>query len=72
MFSIYCLVNENKIEEAQLRFDLLKEKGFKNHFYEKKINFLLGYLEKPNVKVSDKTLKLINKKYKLNISLKTI
>jgi len=56
MFSIYCLVNENKIEEAQLRFDLLKERGFKNNFYEKKINFLLGYLEKPNVKVSDKNL----------------
>ena len=56
MFSIYCLVNENKIEEAQLRFDLLKEKGFKNNFYEKKINFLLGYLEKPNIKVSDKNL----------------
>ena len=56
LFSIYCLTNENKIEEAQLRFDLLKEKGFENNFYENKINFLLGYLESPDIKVSDKNL----------------
>ena len=56
LFSIYCLTNENKIEEAQLRFDLLKEKGFENNFYENKINFLLGYLESPGTKVSDKNL----------------
>ena len=55
-FKIYCLVNDNKIEEAQLQFDLLKENGFKNNFYEKKINFLLGYLDQPDKKVSDKNL----------------
>ena len=36
-FKIYCLVNDNKIEEAQLQFDLLKENGFKNHFYDTKL-----------------------------------
>jgi len=56
LFSIYCLTNENKIEEAQLKFDLLKEKDFENNFYENKINFLLGYLESPDIKVSDKNL----------------
>ena len=55
-FSIYCLINNNKIDEAQLRFDLLKEKGFKNNFYENKINFLLGYSENPDIKISDKNL----------------
>jgi len=56
LFSIYCLTNENKIEEAQLKFDLLTEKDFENNFYENKINFLLGYLESPDIKVSDKNL----------------
>ena len=42
-FNIYCLINDNKKEEAQLLLDLKKELGFKNKFYEKKINFLIGY-----------------------------
>ena len=41
-FSIYCLINNNKKEEAQLILDLKKEQGFDNIFYEKKINFLMG------------------------------
>ena len=36
-FNIYCLINNNKIEEAQLLVDLKKEQGFKNKFYEKKL-----------------------------------
>ena len=56
VFSIYCLINDNKIDEAQLQFDLLKESNFKNKFYEKKLNFLLGYLDKPDNSISDKSL----------------
>ena len=56
VFSIYCLINDNKIDEAQLQFDLLKESNFKNKFYEKKLNFLLGYLDKPDNLISDKSL----------------
>ena len=65
-FKIYCLVNDNKIEEAQLQFDLLKENGFKNHFYEKKINFLLGYLDQPDKKVSDKNLLEFHLSHRVN------
>ena len=65
-FKIYCLVNDNKIEEAQLQFDLLKENGFKNHFYEKKINFLLGYLDQPDKKISDKNLLEFHLSHRVN------
>ena len=42
-FKIYCLINENKKEEAQLIFDLVKEDGFEDKFFEKKFNLLMGY-----------------------------
>ena len=38
-FIIYCLINNDQKEEAQLYLDLLKEKGFKDKFLEDKINF---------------------------------
>ena len=40
-FNIYCLVKDNKREEAQLILDLKKELGFKDKYFEKKINYLL-------------------------------
>ena len=55
-FKIYCLVNDNKKEDAQLLLDLKKEIGFKDKFYENKINFLMGYLEEPQTVISEKTL----------------
>ena len=42
-FNIYCLIKNNKVDEAQLIFDLKKELGFSDKYYEKKINYLLGY-----------------------------
>ena len=42
-FKIYCLINEDRKDEAQLVFDLLKERGFKDKFFEDKINFLYGF-----------------------------
>ena len=42
-FNIYCLINNNKKEEAQLQFDLKKEQGFEDIFFEKKFNYLMGY-----------------------------
>ena len=44
-FTIYCLINNDRKEEAQLVLDLLKERGFKDKFFESKINFLLGIEE---------------------------
>jgi len=45
-FTIYCLINNDRKEEAQLIYDLLKERGFEDKFFETKINFLLGITEK--------------------------
>ena len=55
-FTIYCLINTDRQEEAQLVYDLLKERGFKDKFFEDKINYLLGVTEKPTQKISDKNL----------------
>ena len=55
-FNIYCLINDNKKEEAQLLLDLKKELGFINKFYEKKINFLIGYSNKPDTEISENTI----------------
>ena len=35
-FNIYCLIHEDRKREAQLMLDLLKEKGFKDNFFENK------------------------------------
>ena len=42
-FKIYCLIKSKKREEAQLLFDLKKELGFQDNFFEKKFNILMGY-----------------------------
>jgi hypothetical protein len=55
-FNIYCLINNNNSEQAQLILDLKKELGFKDKFYEKKISFLMGYEDKPNIEISEKTI----------------
>jgi hypothetical protein len=55
-FNIYCLINDNKKDEAQLILDLKKEQGFENKFYENKINFLMGYTNKPDVEISENTI----------------
>ena len=55
-FKIYCLVNLNRIEEAQLHFDLLKETGFSDIFFEKKFSNLVGYDESSNEEISEESL----------------
>ena len=55
-FAIYCLINNDRKEEAQLIFDLLKERGFKDKFFEDKINFLLGITDKTTQKILDNNL----------------
>ena len=55
-FNIYCLIYSGKIEEAQLIFDLKKELGFSNKYFEKKINYLLGYTSKIDNTVSEESI----------------
>ena len=55
-FNIYCLIVSGKKEEAQLYLDLKKELGFKNKYFENKINFLLGYNIKIDESISEKSI----------------
>jgi len=52
---IYCLINSNKIDQALLIYDLKKEVGFKDDFFEKKIFKVIGF-EKESNQISDKNL----------------
>ena len=55
-FRIYCLILDKKQEEAQLNFDLLREEGRSDKFFNDKILFLLGMKEKANKKILDNNL----------------
>ena len=56
-FNIYCLINDDKMEEAQLLIDLKKEfGGFEDKFYEKKINYLMGYNDNPETQILENTI----------------
>ena len=55
-YNIYCLIKDNKIEEAQLIYDLKKELGFKDEYFEKKINYLLNFSSKIDEVISEKSI----------------
>ena len=55
-FKIYCLVFNEKKNEAQLLLDLLREQKQSDKFFDDKINFLLGISSTTDKKVNDKNL----------------
>ena len=55
-FNIYCLILLDKKNEAQIIFDLKKELGFKDEYFEKKINYLMGYTSEADLSISEKTI----------------
>ncbi len=68
-FSIYCLIYLKKNEQASLRYDLEKELGYKDPFFEKKFQYLQGYVsESPDTSETDllnlHLSYLTNKEYK--------
>ncbi len=68
-FKIYCLINENKREEAQLIFDLTKELGLKDKFFENKFNLLMGYTSQNDDKLSDKNILDFHLSHRVNKDL---
>ena len=68
-FSIYCLIYLKKNEQASLRYDLEKELGYNDLFFEKKFQYLQGYVSN-SPETSEKDLLnlhlsyLTNKEYK--------
>ena len=55
-FKIYCLINRDRKDEAQLVFELMKARGFNEKFFEDKINYLLGISNKTSQKILDDNL----------------
>ena len=55
-FNIYCLINNNKRDEAQLLIDLQLESGIADKFFNQKIDYLMGYNTEPAIEVSEKTI----------------
>ena len=55
-FLIYCLVNDGRKEEAQLLYDLMKERGINDNFFENKFLFLLGVTDTTSQKILDNNL----------------
>ena len=55
-FNIYCLINDEKREEAQLQLDLKKELGFEDNYFEKKFNYLMGYQTEVDNEISQKSI----------------
>mgnify|MGYP001293586862 CR=1 FL=1 len=64
-FKIYCLINANKKEEAQLLIDLKSEFGSLDDFFSKKFNILMGY-EKKDELISDENILKFNLSHKTN------
>jgi len=67
-FNIYCLINNNEFEEAQLLFDLKKELGLNDKFYEKKINYLFGFEKEINTDISEKTILDFHLSHRTNVN----
>ena len=54
--NIYCLIVSGKKDEAQLIFDLKKELGLNDKYFEKKINYLFGYTSEVDTTISEKSV----------------
>ena len=55
-FLIYCLISQERKDEAQLIFELLKERGHKDKFFEDKVSFLLELKDEVGKKIKDDNL----------------
>ena len=64
-FSIYCLIYLKKNEQASIRFDLEKELGYNDLFFEKKFQYLLGYISNSSA-TSEKDLLNLHLSYMTN------
>jgi len=62
-FKIYCLLNQNKKEKAQLLFDLKSEMESIDDFFVKKFNVLMSYEKKDDV-LSDENILYLHLSHK--------
>ena len=55
-FKIYCLIFNDRKNEAQLLYDILREQKLSDKFFEDKINYLLGISDKTTTEIKDDNL----------------
>ena len=67
-FNIYCLINDNQREQAQVLFDIKKEFGFKDVFFEKKYNYLMEYSTEIDQDISEKSILDFHLSHRTNIN----
>ncbi len=65
-FNIYCLVNLGKKDQAQLIFDLKKELGFNEKYFENKLNYLFGFTNEIDTSISEKSILEFHLAHKTN------
>ena len=65
-FNIYCLIDDGKKEEAQLFFDLKKELGFNEKYFENKLNYLFGFINTADKTVSEDSILEFHLAHKTN------
>ena len=65
-FNIYCLVFNDKKEQAKLILDLKKELGFKNKYFEDKLDYLFGYTDVVDKSISEKSILEFHLAHKTN------
>ena len=65
-FNMYCLIYMNQKDEAQIIFDLKKEMGFKDKYFEDKLNYLLGYSSKVDDEISQNSILEFHLAHKTN------
>ena len=64
-FQIYCLITQEKKEQAQMLFDLISETENVDKFFSNKFNILMGYIEKDN-EISDDNILYFHLSHKTN------
>ena len=65
-FNIYCLIKNGKKDEAQLIFELKKELGFNEQYFENKINYIFGYTNEVDGIISEKNILEFHLAHKTN------
>lgn len=66
-FYIYCLLNNNQRDDAQLQFDLKKELGFEDDFFEKIFYFLMGYETEIDLRISENSILDFHLSHRTNV-----
>ena len=65
-FKVYCFIYKDQNEIAQMQFDLLKENGFQDKFFEKKFEYLMGYSDEIDATISEKNILDFHLSHKTN------